>query len=65
MILNYWEFWITGVWIIEVLLYIDISYIFAAKIWVAFAMQKLLKFFFSAKISMYLPFFRIEILTSS
>ena len=23
MILNYWEFWITGVWIIEVLLYIE------------------------------------------
>ena len=39
--------------------YIDIS---AAKMWVAFAMQKLLTFF-QQKISMYLPYFKIKILT--
>ena len=39
--------------------------IFAAKMWEAFAMQKLLKFF-QQKISMYmyLPYFKIEHLTS-
>ena len=40
--------------------YIDI---FAAKMWVAFAMQKLLTFF-PQKISMYLLYFKIEILMS-
>ena len=34
--------------------------IFAAKIWVAFATHK----FFQQKISMYLPYFKIEILMS-
>ena len=38
---------------------------FAAKIWVAFALQKLLTFFFQQKISMYLPYFKIETLTLS
>ena len=41
-------------------MYIDI---FAAKMWVAFAMQKLLTFF-QQKIAMYLPYFKTEILTS-
>ena len=36
---------------------------FAAKMWVAFAMQNLLTFF-QQKISMYLPYFKIDILTS-
>ena len=40
--------------------YIDI---FAAKMWVGFAVQKLLTFL-SAKLSMHLPYFKIEILTS-
>ena len=40
--------------------YIDI---FAAKMWVALAMQKLLTFF-QQKISMYSPYFKIEVLTS-
>ena len=31
--------------------------------WVAFAMQKLLTPFFNKKLSMYLPYFKIEILT--
>ena len=40
--------------------YIDI---FVAKMWVAFAMQKLLTFF-QQKVPMYLPYFKIELLMS-
>ena len=36
--------------------------IFAAKTWAAFAMQKLLTFL-QQKISMHLPYFKVEILT--
>ena len=37
--------------------------IFAAKMWVAFALQKLLTFL-QQKILMHLPYFKIEMLTS-
>ena len=47
-------------WNFTSLKYIDI---FAAKMWVAFAMQKLLTFF-QQKMSMYLSYFKIEILMS-
>ena len=45
----------------KVFSYIDI---FAAQMWVAFAMLKLLTFF-QQNISMYLPYFKVELITSS
>ena len=47
----------------KVFSYISYIDIFAVKMWVAFALQKLLTFL-QQKISMYLPYFKTEILMS-
>ena len=46
MILNYWEFWIIGVWIIEVLLYVVLITEFCKKnvsLVLLFVLYKMLK----------------------